>query len=193
MSSFDLAALSEMPTEELARVAAECLAQLEPGRQPLELFTQLSRLMVLSTFEITPLRSSRKGTEVLLAQRPETDLWWPSQWHLPGSVQLPATQLGERSYDDAADSILATELKGAVTRTSPVNIFDVKLRTGVRGSEQAVLGWIEADLTNADVEPANARFFTIDEVLANPPEGGFVINHDQTVRNALAHYTSQRG
>jgi hypothetical protein len=193
MSSFDKDQLNGMPTDELALVAAECLSRLKIGRQPLPLFAQLSRLMVLSTFEVTPLRSSRKNTEVLLAQRPESDPWWPSQWHLPGSVQLPTGEPGIRSYDNAADDILTNEFDGTINRVSPVSIFNAQLRSGPRGSEQTVFGWTNVELGNHDVEPQEGRFFRVDALLSEHPKEGLVIGHDLIIQNALAHRALSQG
>ena len=185
--------LNNASAEDLAAIAAECLSRLEPGRQPLPLFVQLGRLMVLSTFEVTPFRSSRNSTEVLLAQRSESDLWWPSQWHLPGAVQLPTGKPGIRSYEDAADDLLRAEFSDTVERTGPVAIFDAQLRSGSRGSEQTVFGWADVELSAPDIAPYGGRFFDVHSLLSEPPAEGLIGGHDRTIQKALAHYALQRG
>ena len=183
---FDREKLSELSPEVLAEVAADCLALLEPGRQPLPLFTQFARHVTLSTFEVTPFRESRTGTEVLLSLRSETDAWWPGQWHLPGSVILPAKQPGIRRYEDFADEILGNEFASTVRRIGNVSLFDAQPRTGLRGSEQTVFGWANVDLTHTDVEPYEGRFFDVDTLLSDPPKGGLVEGHELTIIKALA-------
>ena len=181
--------LSAATPEELAALAAECLTRLEPGRQPLPLFTQLGRLTVLSTVEIVPLRASSSILEVLLAPRPATDPWWPNQWHLPGSVLLPSdagTGIGD--YDAIADRILGSEFRNTVARKGNVHVFDAKCRSGVRGSEQTVFGWTEVDLAEGTTKPFGGRFFEAKRVLTEPFPADIIVGHDETIRLALADY-----
>lgn len=181
--------LSAATPEELATLAAECLARLEPGRQPLPLFAQLGRLTVLSTVEIIPLRAKSAGLEVLLAQRPEADLWWPNQWHLPGAVLLPTDSgAGLGDYDAIADRILGSEFRNTVTRTGNVHVFDAKCRSGARGSEQTVFGWAEVTLPEPIDKPVGGRFFEVGRIPTETLADGLIVGHDETIHRALASY-----
>lgn len=185
--------LEIMSREELASMAADCLSRLDPGIQPLELFKELSRLVTISTFEVTPFRTSKKGvTEVLLAQRPETDPWWPSKWHLPGSIILPAEEMGIRDYESACDRILSKEFEGNVERTQSLTIFDAQLRTDVRGSEQTVFGWTDVELTSASAKLVGAGFFKVDKIVGGSLGENVLSSHVQTVRNAMANRNREK-
>ncbi len=185
--------IAAMSHQERGKYAAAFLRHQEAGFQPLDLFAQLARLMTLSTFELTPFRSLRDGrkTEVLLAQRPESDLWWPNQYNLPGCVQLPTGVPGHRPYRDAGQEILDKEFEHTVALQSDPKIYDAQLRTGERGSEQTVFGWADVDISSADGELLGGQFFPVEKVLASPRdlgEGyGVVRGHELNLQTALAH------
>ena len=91
--------------EEISQVA-DVLARLHSGFLPKPIFLEVARLCTTPTIELVPLRSVGGDVEVLLIQRPDDDPYWPSQWHVPGTV-VRATDAGDsfskpfqRLYDD---------------------------------------------------------------------------------------------
>ena len=170
----------------LARVAAWCLARLTPGRQPLALFTQLSRLAVLCTVEVCLLRRGGDGeVEVLMTRRPDTCPWWPGQWHVPGTVLLA---------DDADDDLttptlrlLAAETGGAVELRGPVRCFEARRRTGPRGRELTAFCWAPARVADGAELPADCAFLPARDLLARRvPSGSLIDGHEDTIRGLLA-------
>jgi hypothetical protein len=188
--------LDAAPPEELANLAAELMARLKPGRQPLPFFTQIARLVTLSTFEVTPFRTIGSKVEVLLAKRPDTQDggtkdWWPGKLHLPGNVVLPAEEIGIRSYDNLADTILTDEFGGSIARTSPVTLYNAQPRTGERGSEQTVFGWADVDLTHDATKPIGGDFYDAEAVLSNPKGHNVLAGHELNIEMALGKYILQ--
>ena len=184
--------ISQASSEELAQLAADCLARLEPGHQPLPLFKELSRLVVLSTFELVPIRPQPTGPEVLLTQRDGNDVWWPNQWHLPGVVLLPTDKEEyPGDYDTPLQRILEGEFSGSIKPVSDIHIFDTMRRSGPRGSEQTAFGWVEVEPDLSVPQPNDIRFFDALAVVENPPAEGLIATHDQTIRLAMNHYLAQ--
>ena len=183
--------LESMGQDELASLAASCLERLEPGRQPLPLFIQLARLVVTSTVEMVPLRQVNDHEQVLLAQRPDDDLWWPGQWHLPGTVLLPTDDASNvHDYNTPVNRLYKDEFAGTVSMKGNVNIFDAQRRSGARGSEQTVFGWSLIDLADGYEDVSGGQLFDADHV-ANELAGESVIDgHLGSVKRALKHYRS---
>lgn len=184
--------LSLLSSAEAAEVAAHYLSVVEAGRLPLPLFKEIGRLMSLSTVEVTPLRHNADSLEVLLTQRPESDPWWAGQWHLPGTVIIDS-DLGEDhgpyGYATVLDRLYSGELGESVTVGESV-LFDAHLRRGVRGPEQTVFHWAPVDLAADYSELPTGRFFDATSVADNPPDGGLIIGHAESIRRATAHYTA---
>lgn len=176
---------------ELAQLAAECLAGLEPGRQPLPLFTQLARLVVLSSIEVVPLRPKEDKLEVLLAKRPEDDPWWANQLHLPGSIQMPMGQdepLASNDYSEPVDRVLTDDFGTSIARTGDVKLFSVERRHGVRGSEQTALAWTQVDLAMGALAVSDGGFFDANLVMAHPDDFQLVEGHAEIIEQALADF-----
>ena len=185
--------IAAMSHQERGKYAAAFLEHQDAGFQPLALFKELARITVLSTFELTPFRSLRDGRklEVLLAQRPENDIWWPNQYNLPGCVQLPTGVPGRRSYRDAGQEILDKEFEHTVALQGEPTFYDAQLRTGERGSEQTVFAYGDVEISSADGMLLGGKFFPVEKVLASPRdlgEGyGVVRGHELNLQNAIAH------
>lgn len=174
--------------EELAQLAAECLARLEPGRQPLPLFTQLARIVVLSTVEVVPFRLSPTKLEVLLGRRTPDDLWWPNQWNVPGIVLSPTDEERDNhDYVTPGERILSTEFHNTVRSKGDVHVFDAQRRTGPRGSEQTVFCWAEVDVVEGHTQPSGGQFFDALEIVTDPPPD-LVEGHAATIEQATAYY-----
>jgi hypothetical protein len=80
----------EFSTEQLAIG----LRNITPGYLPESLFFEISRLGVLTAIEVVPVRMVGGTCEVLLTQRPSTDLYWPNLWHNPGTIVRPTDEPG---------------------------------------------------------------------------------------------------
>jgi hypothetical protein len=180
-----------MTQEELAELATSCLERLEPGRQPLPLFTQMARLVVTSTVEMVPFMPVNENPKVLLAKRSDDDPWWPGQWHLPGTVLLPTdAALDVHDYGTPVDRLFKDEFHGSIVRDGPVTIFDAQRRSWARGSEQTVFGWSRIDLARGSDEVSGGELFNA-EYVENELAGESVIDgHLSSVKRALRHYRS---
>ena len=173
---------------ELAQLAADCLARLEPGMQPLPLFTQLARLVRISTFEFVPILADAEGPTVLLSQRDANDPWWADLWHVPGSVLPPApanTPFGKEDYGPSADKLLIKEFGGSVVRQGDLQLFDAHPRYEARGSEQTVFLWGRVALAEGFDAPTGGQFMSIDDALELPVDA-FITGHQETVRQAAS-------
>lgn len=181
--------LDNMTQAELAELAAACLEKLEPGRQPLPLFTQLARLVVTSTVEMVPIRIKDNKLEVLMAKRPDDDPWWPGQWHLPGAILLPTDNASDvHDYDTPVERLYVEEFGQSVIKSGDVNIFDVQRRLIPRGSEQTVFGWSLIELADGISEVRGGKFFDVDTIDDQLDRESVVDGHIDTVNNALANY-----
>ena len=181
--------LERMDQDELANLAAECLERLEPGRQPLPLFTQLARLVVTSTVEMVPLKNTGENPKVLLAKRSDDDPWWPGQWHLPGTVLLPTDKVSDvHDYRTPVDRLYKDEFHGSIIRDGDVNIFDSQRRVDARGSEQTVFGWSHIDLTAGFDEVVGGELFDVNNVDSELAGESVINGHLLSVKRALRHY-----
>lgn len=178
--------LEEMNQVELAELASLCLERLEPGRQPLPLFIQLARHVVTSTVEMVSLKGEGDTLRVLLAKRPDDDLWWPGQWHLPGTVLLP-TDIADslHDYNTPVDRLYEDEFDGTIVRIGDVNIFDAQRRSGTRGSEQTVFGWSLIDLSDGHDEVSGGQLFDADHVSHELAGEDVIDGHLASIQRAL--------
>lgn len=182
--------LAELSTQDLAAIAADCLSRLEPGRQPLSLFTQMARLSVQSTVEVVPLRKTTNSTpDVLLAMRDAADPWWPNQWHLPGAVLLPTDEATDvHDYRSPVTSIMDKEFDHTISVTGSVRPCEPLRRKGVRGSEQTVLCWAEVELVDGAELSPNGQFFDIEMVLDGGLGEDLIGGHRENILSALSDY-----
>lgn len=181
--------IDEMSPTELAELAALCLEKLEPGRQPLPLFTQLARLVVMSTVEVVPFKQTSAVPKVLLSKRPDDDLWWPGQWHLPGTVLLPTDNAANvHDYDTPVERLLKDEFEGSIVKSGDLNIFDAQRRSGPRGAEQTVFGWTAINLANGFEDVVGGELFDASNVEAELGGEATVEGHLLTVSRALRGY-----
>lgn len=192
MEEFSQEQLDAATPEELAEAAASILERLEPGRQPLPLFKQLARIMVISTVEVAPFRSNDNEVEVLLGKRSDEDPWRPGAWHVPGAVLLPTdTEVDMHDYASPTDRIFESEFEETVKRTGDVSVFDVQRRTGLRGSEQTVFCLTDVDLIDESQEPLGGAFFNVAYVLrSDPDDWGLIPHHKNTIEAAYRSYSN---
>ena len=187
--------LNQASPEELAELAAQCMERLTPGRQPLDLFSQVARLFVLSTVEVVPMRFNEQTErlDVLLAQRPDDCRWWPGQWHAPGTVLLETDALEDpHDFRAPVDRAIKGEFRGTVVRTGPIETFDAQRRRGARGVELSAFTTFPVDLAEGHDRPYKGEFFDAEKVVENPPEGGLVALHDELIIGAFEHVMSSR-
>lgn len=189
--------VAALDPKERAEMAAAYLRGLEPGRQPLSLFTQMARLAVLSTVEVIPIKEGedKDRPQVLLTQRPKSGDWWSGKWHVPGVVLLPSDETRPEenySYTTPVTRLFTNELGGAVTLADEPQVlygrFAGTMPPGGRGRESTLIHYAQVEDVPGVALPDNARFFDAHDVVANPPEGGFIGFHDRQVADATAAY-----
>jgi len=184
--------LENMNNSELAELAASCLERLEPGLQPLPLFVQLARLVVMSTVEIVPFKPADENPKVLLAKRPDDDMWWPGQWHIPGTVLLPTDDATDvHDFDTPTDRLFKNEFHDSVIKTGNVNVFDAQRRSGGRGAEQTVFGWANIALANGFTEAIGGEFFDPENIEKELAGEIIIDGHTSTVKHALRNYKTR--
>lgn len=194
--------VDKLSVEQRAAMAAAYLGGLEVGRQPLGLFTQLARLTVVSTVELVPLRSNpdTDTTEVLLLQRPNTDAWWPNQWHVPGTVILPTDTITHDeeidfaqssfrpsdSYSSTISRLIKDELNDTIYVPETPHLLEARHREGIRGHESTIMFWAGVEVVTTVIP--SGKFFSMTEVIENPPEAGLVVGHADLVQRATDAY-----
>ena len=154
------------------------LADLEPGRIPLDLFNAMARLTVTPVVEIAPLYNNVGVLSVLLCKRPEDDPLWPGQYHLPGTIVGAQDRPG--GYSDAFSRILNGRLRDVQT-TEPIFVGSEIVKTA-RGAEIALIHWAEIL-----VNPKKDTLFPVDELPSDMIEG-----HPNFILMAIASYTAAR-
>lgn len=145
--------------------AVDYLKSAQPGRQPLPLFAEISRIATLPTYEIIPLRRNPETgrVEILLTQRPSDDLWWPDMWHNPGSVLLASDELADtHDFGGPEARVFEGELAGAITVVSGPHFIDIERRSVQRGHEIAVITWAEVS-----GEPTVGKYYDVDNLPEN--------------------------
>src|SRR3989344_787961 len=193
------AEVAQLSAETRADMAAAYLSGLEPGRQPLGLFTQLSRLSVMSIVELVPVRAQPKAktAEILLLRRPQDDPWWPGQWHVPGTVILPSDEVifnGDIDFDnpnfDPIDSytspvsrLVQRELQDKVEIMHGPYLLESRFRLGERGYESAVMLWAEVNHSD-DQTLEDGQFFVPADITDRSPVGGLVAGHQRLAHRA---------
>jgi hypothetical protein len=183
--------IAAFPRDERAALAAACLEGLEPGRQPMELFLQLARITVASIVELVPLRQDPETdtTQVLLTQRPARRDLWAGKWHVPGTVALATDDIPYNTPEDRdnpdidptltfqtpLNHLLDYELKSSVKVTDGPHLYTARMRRGSRGTEVSNMFW--ARVETDDGIPLVGRFFDVNIIAEQPPEGGLVTGH----------------
>lgn len=78
--------------------------------------------------------------QVLLAQRPDNDPWWPGFLHSPGVMVIP-TDKEDQDFKTVFQRLCSTELQGLL-HSEPKFVTNKLLDTGRRGVENANIHWI---------------------------------------------------
>jgi hypothetical protein len=116
---------------------AELLKRLEPGFLPLEIFTQVARLVRLPMVDVVPLRYEDGVAMIGTLRRSHDDPWWPDEWHLPGTA-FRSTDTLEDAISRLLQDEIATEQAGA-----PV-FRGISIHESKRGAE-VVLAYTVSD------------------------------------------------
>jgi len=141
------------------QVAVSILEKLRPGKLPLSVFLQTTRLTVTPIIEIVPLRKRKDNkVEILLTERDDTDPNWPGMVHTPGTVVRSTDSEG--SYEDAFKRILEDELKGVQT-SKPIFVGNL-LHKVKRGLESCIVYWVEVS-----GKPPTGKFYRFDNLPKN--------------------------
>lgn len=181
----NIESIASLGLEERAEMAAALLESLEPGRQPLELFKQLSRITVTATVEVVPIRTVNELPEIWLDKRSASDSWWPNKWALPGVVVLPTdAQDHENTLAGPVKRLFESELRG-VRQLGGLNQLPSQFRFDGRGNEVVTQYWTHVV---ASEEPYEGRFFTMDD-LTNPDVKDTILQESSlTINRAVADY-----
>jgi hypothetical protein len=178
-------AVDALSPAERAAIAAAMLKGLAPGRQPLALFTQLSRLTTASTVEVVPIRESQEGPEVWLGQRSESDPWWPRKWTLPGIVILPTDERDcENTLEGPIGRLFERELEG-IERVGELHQIPSQFRHDGRGVEVTTQYWT---LVKTGEASYGGQFFIVADLQREEPNGGVLEEGWLTIDRAVASY-----
>lgn len=162
----------QTPQSEEISKTKNTLAQLEPGRLPFDIFTEVCRLTVTPVLEVVCFRRDDMGKiEVALLKRPADDPNWPNMYHVPGAVITPV------DFDAGLDGIVdrvCTEKLSVNSVNKPVFVVN-ELCKVKRGVELAVVFAIEVE-----GEIAGGQFHDVDALPDDLIEG-----HDTFISQAL--------
>lgn len=169
--------MQTLQPEEISKTK-NALAQLEPGRLPFDIFTEVCRLTVTPVLEIVCLRRDDKGKiEVALLKRSADDPNWPNMYHVPGAVITP-TDI-DAGLDGVVDRVCTEKL--SVNSVNKPKFVMNDLCKVKRGVELAVVFAIEVD-----GEIAGGQFHDASTLPGNLIEG-----HDTFISQALKQYNSK--
>ena len=181
--------IANLGPAERASMAALLLEGLEPGRQPLELFTQFSRLIVAATVEVVPVRTVSKQPEVWLGRRSKDDPWYPDKWVLPGVVILPDDkQDEENTLLGPIKRLFKADLQG-IQQVSDLHQIPSQFRFDGRGHEVTTQYWTHVQTGS---EPYEGRFFGQDDLQDPQFKDDILTEGLLTIDRAIADYEAQR-
>ena len=143
---------------------AQNLKKIKPGTLPLEIFSEFCRLKVTITLEVVPLCLSPDGqVYVVMFNRGPDDLWWPNEFHTPGTClhpnDIPEGQWGLPTK--AFDRLKDTELK-EIKLIGDLNFIDNHNRQTNRGPES-----VQVYLQEVDYESAKQNIFPVNQLPSN--------------------------
>lgn len=169
--------MQTLQSEEISKTK-NTLSQLEPGRLPFDIFTEVCRLTVTPVLEIVCFRRDNTGKiEVALLKRPADDPNWPNMYHVPGGVITPTDS--DTGLEGVVDRICTEKLsvKGVGRPKFIMNdLCKVK-----RGVELAVVFAIKVE-----GEVAGAQFYDINILPNNLIEG-----HNTFISQAMKLYSDK--
>jgi hypothetical protein len=178
-------------------LVAQGMEDLEEGRQPFPIFIQMARVVPLATYEAAMIRPSEtdEGIEVVLKQRKsegENRDVWDGQWHIPGT----ALSSDDEHLPDFSDfsvvrnRLFKAEAGDALRLTDDPFFLPPVRRPSARGKEITIRELVPVELKGGMGLPSNTEFVNVRNVLANPPEGGFVETHELFLTQLLEKYNN---
>lgn len=154
---------------------ADIFKQYDPGNLPIDLFNDISRLVVTPVIEIVPFRvNSSKEIEVLLLKKGSNDKWWPSMYHVPGTIISATDDIPH--FKKAFQRLLKGKLMDLPV-SSPLFINNVLSKTS-RGVELALI----YSVTFTD-HPPIGEIFKIDTLPSQ-----LIENHREFIQLALDNH-----
>jgi hypothetical protein len=198
--------VSKLPANVVAELTAAGLNTYEgKGRVPYPVFIALGGVVVSSTLEVVPLRKSpiNGNIEALLAQRPDSDEFWPAQWHVTGSSLLVTDGVEQdedidfdredfdpiASYLNPAERLISNEFAGTVA-VSGLFLVEARFRRGLRSTESTVM--LGGEVMPLQEHNIPGQFFEVNTLTANPPAGGFIVGHPGLIRRAADMYAARQ-
>lgn len=140
--------MQTLQSEEISKTK-NTLAQLEPGRLPFDIFTEVCRLTVTPVLEVVCFRrDDMDKIEVALLKRSADDPNWPNMYHVPGAVITP-TDI-DAGLEGVADRICTEKL--SIKGVSKPKFIMNKLCKVKRGVELAVVFAVETEDEIAGVQ-----------------------------------------
>lgn len=147
-------------TDDEINQVAEILSRLPKGFLPFPIFIQVTRLVTTPTMEVAPLRMVNGSPEIYLTQRPHDDPYWPSGWHIPGTV-IRSTD-NEHDFSSGFARVLADELGEAFTFVEEPVFVGIKFWDVSRGRELDMVHYVHVEVDEDAILPG--KFFTVDEL-----------------------------
>jgi hypothetical protein len=145
----------------IAELAAACLGKLEPGRQPFNLFMEISRITVASTVEFVPIRERNDELQVWLEKRSGKNDPFRGKWVLPGVRILDDDPIDEeRSLRGPIKRLFKDELSG-IQLVGDIHQLPSQYREEARGKEvtEQFVGRVETGS-----KPYPGKFFNSEEL-----------------------------
>jgi hypothetical protein len=171
----------DYPSDEEIATAANIIQRLPRGYLPYSLFIAVASRVVTPTLELAILQKNNDGIQILLTKRPDDDLHWPGQWHVPGTVIRSTDQ--EDSFNSCFERILNEELSDLVVTTQPQRV-SIEFWELERGREIDQLFYAELD--NHQNLPENIRFFSVEDLPAN-----LMRHHSEVIAKIVKKYKEE--
>lgn len=150
------------PTEEEIAQAVRVINKLPKGYLPFDLFIAVAAKVTVPTMEVAALRRAGNGNvEVLLTQRPADDPYWPSGWHLTGTV-IRANDKEGTDFSSGVERVLQDELHGTIKPVSDIKYAGIKFWDVKRGRELDQMFYFETNATDEDVQ--EGKFFDVSKL-----------------------------
>ncbi len=174
----------ELTQVQHAVAAAEHMAYLSPGRQPLPFFLEGARIFPMVTAEVVALQGPPKDPYVFLDKRPPDDQIWGGEWAIPGAVLTAADPVEDSRDLRAPLSRTDSELAGLTVVEGPFILEPgYQIRTSKRGREISLPRW--AVMIG---KPAVGQFFRVADLEHSPPDGGVVTEHPELIDRSVHAY-----
>lgn len=143
---------------------AKSLNKLQPGTLPLEIFSEFCRLKVTITLEVVPLCLGPDGqVYVVMFNRGPDDLWWPNEFHTPGTCLHPS-DISKNEWGlptKAFDRLKKTELK-KIKLIGDLFFVNNHNRQTDRGPES-----VQVYLQEVDYQSAKQYLFPVNQLPPN--------------------------